>query len=92
MSQKPDEIIQGILNDAFDKYREGEKKHGVLDIDTDPRNFLREAENELLDAIVYMCIEVARLRRVNQLIVLERLELAAALELRGPKTPEESTL
>lgn len=62
----PDAVVRRVLDDAFAKYREGEKKHGVLDIDADPRNFLVEAERELLDAIVYACIEIARIRELNK--------------------------
>lgn len=60
-----DEEIKAVLGDAFDKYREGEKKYGELDIMLDPRNFLAEAEEELLDTMVYCAAEIIRIRRVN---------------------------
>lgn len=64
----PDAIVKGILDDAFSKYRKGEEKHGVIDLDNDPRNFLEEAEDELLDAIVYMAFEIRRIRALNILL------------------------
>lgn len=62
---KPDTELEGILSDAFAKYRRGEEKHGVIDIDTDRRDFLTEAEDELLDAIVYNAFQIGRLRRAR---------------------------
>jgi len=63
--KKPDDELKEILTAAFSKYRKGEEKHGVIDIDSDPRNFLKEAEDELLDSIVYSAFEIARLRKLR---------------------------
>lgn len=60
-----DEAVKVVLRDAFSKYRAGARKHGEINIDADPRNFLKEAEQELLDSIVYTAFEILRLRRVE---------------------------
>lgn len=57
--------LQHIFDDAYDKYREGAKEHGELNIDTDTRDFLKEAEYELLDSIVYLAFQIVRLRRMR---------------------------
>ncbi len=58
-------LVRGIFEDALVKYDEGEKKYGELEIMKDPRNFLKEAETEILDAMVYYAFEVIRIRRLN---------------------------
>ncbi len=68
-SERPpsDAKIMGVLFNAFGKFLKGEKKNGVLDIPTDPRDFLLEAELELLDSINYMSFEIVKLRRLRGL-------------------------
>lgn len=65
MSSAADRAVERILKDAMEKYRAGELKHGPLNITTDPRNFLKEAEGELLDRIVYTAFEIWRIRRLS---------------------------
>ncbi len=60
-----DREVRSIFDDALQKYHEGEKKYGELDIMKDPRNFLAEAEAELLDTMVYCAFEISRIRKVN---------------------------
>lgn len=88
----PDIRVECVLRDAFYKYREGEKKYGPLDRSTDPRNFLKEAEAELLDAIVYMAFEVLRLRdldaRLNE--TLRRMPLIEDLPEIGEEDKKEA--
>jgi len=60
-----DTLVRGVLNDALTKYTEGEKKYGELNIMKDPRNFLKEAEEELLDTMVYCAFEIIRIRRLK---------------------------
>ena len=43
-----------IAEDALDKYRRGEKKHGVFDPAIDKRDLLLEDYDELLDAANYL--------------------------------------
>ena len=54
-----------VLDMAKIKYIKGEKKHGALDIDKDPRNFNQEAIEELLDSMVYIAAEVLRLMKIE---------------------------
>ena len=76
---KDDEAIQEVFRDAFGKYRGGARKHGEIDIDADPRNFLREMEQELLDAMVYLAFEVVRIRRIERKLN-ERLRRVAEVD------------
>ena len=66
LASMPDERVRKVLDMAFDKYRKGEEKHGVIDLENDPRNFIREAKNELLDNIVYSCFQVEKLDRIER--------------------------
>ena len=52
-----DRIVQDIQN-RLDK---GAKKYGEPIRSSDPRNWLQEAYEELLDACVYMCAALLRL-------------------------------
>ena len=63
-----DKEFRAVLDEAHDKYIDGEKKHGVLDIDKDPRNWITEAINELLDSIVYTSAEIIRLKKVEAML------------------------
>ncbi len=65
MKSDIDKKVCGVFDDALQKYREGEKKYGELEIMKDPRNFLAEAEAELLDMMNYVAFEILRIRKVN---------------------------
>ena len=43
-----------IEHEANQRYLMGVKKHGELDLSTDPRNFITEALEELVDAYNYV--------------------------------------
>jgi hypothetical protein len=52
-------------NDRIDEQKrlrmvKGEKKHGPLDLERDPRNFIEEGIEELIDALNYL--EIAMLQ------------------------------
>lgn len=49
--------------------RAGREVYGTLEAADDPRNFLREAEEELRDSIVYLVGQIQKLRKMR-----ERLE------------------
>lgn len=54
-----DERLMDSLNNWIDEAKrkrmvKGEKKHGPLDLDRDPRNFIQEAVEELIDALNYL--------------------------------------
>jgi len=76
---------QGDFNrigaEAFSKYQKGEKKHGVIDLSTDPRDFLIETRDELLDAIVYIKFEILRIEKI--LMAAEKMEKIKRLEAEG---------
>lgn len=44
----------------------GAAQYGALEIDADPRDFLHEASEELIDARFYLAAEAIRLRRYTQ--------------------------
>ncbi len=58
--------LYGVFAKAMVKYDEGEKEHGVFDPDTDPRNMIDEAIEELLDGMNYMAMQVIRLQRKKE--------------------------
>jgi len=76
-----DTLVRGVLDDALTKYTEGEKEYGRLDVIRDPRNFLKEAEEELLDTMVYCAFEIVRIRRVDAELN-RRIKEALSLEAR----------
>lgn len=55
--------IEAIIREAMTRYDAGRIEHGQLDLSTDERDFLHEAEQELLDCINYCCFQILRLRR-----------------------------
>ncbi len=65
MAEQIDAEVKGIFEEAFERYKAGEKTYGVFDKEKDPRDFIREAEEELLDTIVYAAFEIARIRALN---------------------------
>jgi hypothetical protein len=57
--------IEGSVNDRIDDLKtkrmlQGERKHGPLDLERDPRDFIQEAVEELVDCLNY--IELAMLQ------------------------------
>lgn len=63
-----DKETTAIFEDAFKRYKLGESRYGVFDKDTDPRDFLLEGEEELLDLMVYANFEIARIRALKKRI------------------------
>ena len=62
MAEQVDAEVKGIFEEALRRYKTGEQTYGVFDKDNDPRDLLKEAEEEMLDVIVYMAFEIARAR------------------------------
>lgn len=52
-----------VLVLVAERLLEGRQRYGALNIDTDPRDFRREAFEELADACVYLGAELLRGRR-----------------------------
>ena len=51
-----------VLEEAFARMDRGQKTYGPFRPETDPRDLRREAEEELLDAIVYCYFAILALR------------------------------
>lgn len=60
-----DKDIEIVIREALRRYKEGKQEHGELDLSTDKRDFLKEAEQELLDCINYCVFQILRLRRLR---------------------------
>jgi len=56
-------VLKGVIREALQRYETGRIEHGDLDLSTDKRNFIEEAEQELLDCINYCAFQILRLRR-----------------------------
>lgn len=64
---KPEvEDIRQVIEKALKRYEAGRKEHGQLDLSTDSRDFISEAEQELLDCINYCVFQIMRLRRIKR--------------------------
>ena len=57
--------IEAVFEAAFAKFSQGELKHGPFDPGTDQRDFLQEAENEILDAINYLAMFLVKIRALK---------------------------
>ncbi len=57
--------IETIIREALKRYEEGKQEHGSLDLSTDKRDFIHEAEQELLDCINYCVFQILRLRGIK---------------------------
>lgn len=59
--------MEAVIREALKRYEAGRKEHGQLDLDADKRDFISEAEQELLDCINYCVFQDLRLRRLKGL-------------------------
>lgn len=66
MAEQVDAEVKGIFEEALRRYKKGEQTYGVFDKDNDPRDLLKEAEEEMLDVMVYMAFEIARARGLRE--------------------------
>lgn len=57
--------IEKIIRQALKKYQAGRIKYGQIDLDRDKRDFIIEAEQELLDCVNYCVFQIIRLRRIK---------------------------
>ena len=60
------EDIKGIIREALNRYEAGRLEHGQLDLSEDQRDFIHEAEQELLDCINYCVFQIIKLRRLKR--------------------------
>lgn len=58
--------INGVIREALTRYEGARKKYGPMDPSSDGRDFLMEAEEELLDCINYCVFQIIRLRRLKR--------------------------
>jgi hypothetical protein len=61
-----DKNIELVIREALSKYDKGRAKYGELDLSTDKRDFIHEAEKELLDCINYCVFQILRLRGIKK--------------------------
>jgi hypothetical protein len=61
----PDPIAL-VFAEALGKFQQGEAKYGAFDPTTDRRDFIREAEAEILDAINYLAMFLVKLRTMRE--------------------------
>lgn len=57
--------IEAVIREALTRYEKGRLLHGQLDISQDRRDFISEAEQELLDCINYCVFQILRLRGIK---------------------------
>lgn len=59
--------IELIFSEAMRKYHQGASKYGEYDPATDTRDFLKEAEAEILDAINYLAMHLMKVRAISKI-------------------------
>ena len=59
------EDIERIIREALSRHDAGRLEHGQLDLSTDTRDFLQEAEEKLLDTINYIVFQILKLRKIK---------------------------
>jgi len=59
--------IEAVIKEALNRYESGRRKYGELDLSRDDRDFINEAEQELLDCINYCVFQILRLRGIKTL-------------------------
>ncbi|MBT9165315.1 MAG: hypothetical protein DDT23_01332 [candidate division WS2 bacterium] len=57
--------IENIIKEALSKYDKGRFNYGDLELTTDKRDFIYEAEQELLDCINYCIFQILKLRGIK---------------------------
>jgi len=57
--------VRSVIDAALERHRGGSQRYGSLDPATDKRDFLYEAEMELLDFINYAVYQVLKLRSLR---------------------------
>ena len=59
-------IQESIIREALSKYEQGKIEYGEIDLATDKRDFIDEAEKELLDCINYCVFQILKLRKLRE--------------------------
>ena len=70
---RPDSTdVEIIIKEATARYNTGRAEHGQLDISRDRRDFISEAEQELLDSINYIVFLILKLRSTRDKVAILR--------------------
>ena len=56
-------VLKDVIKEALQRYDAGKLEHGDIDLSTDKRNFIEEAEQELLNCINYCAFQILRMRK-----------------------------
>ena len=65
--------VQTVIEECLDRHIEGEKKYGVLDIDSDPRDFVDEMIEEFSDIVNYTVYHIIRLKKHRGLMKHDKI-------------------
>lgn len=57
--------IETVIKETVGKYDKGRIKYGHINLAKDTRDFIYEAEQELLDCINYCVFQIIRLRQIS---------------------------
>jgi len=57
--------VRSVIDEALKRHRGGSQRYGDLNVEMDGRDFLHEAEMELLDFINYAVYQVLKLRSLR---------------------------
>ncbi len=57
--------IEAVIREALRRYEAGRLEHGQLDLSNDSRDFIHEAEQELLDCVNYCVFQIIKLRGIK---------------------------
>ncbi|MFH0774174.1 MAG: hypothetical protein V2A53_01575 [bacterium] len=68
---KPEDI-EKVIREALTRHKTGRLEYGDLDLSTDKRDLIFEAEKELLDCINYCVFQVLKLRGIKSKTVTKR--------------------
>ena len=60
------DLIALVFEEALGKFHQGAAKYGAFDPATDRRDFIRETETEILDAINYLAMFLVKLRTMRE--------------------------
>ena len=66
MAKIKKDTIEAVIKEALNRYESGRIKYGSLDLSRDDRDFINEAEQELLDCINYCVFQILRLRGIKE--------------------------
>ena len=67
------EDIEAVIREALTRHEAGRLEYGELDLSIDQRDFILEAEKELLDCINYCVFQILRLRQLKEKMVTKQL-------------------